>query len=80
MIKRCRKLAFMLVLMLCINLGATAVAADAAQTGDSKKKTEKEKELTEEEKKAKEELEKAYKIPTESNGWEGWAEGPGTYG
>lgn len=77
MIKRCRKLAFMLVLLLCANLGVTAVAADAAKT-DSKK-TEK-KELTEEEKKAKEELDKAYKIPIESNTWAGWSEGPGTYG
>lgn len=80
MVKRCRKLAFMLVLVLCVNLGATAVAADAAQTGDNKNKTEKEKELTEEEKKAKEELDKAYKIPTESNEWAGWTAGPGTYG
>lgn len=80
MIKRCRKLAFLLVLLLCVNVGATAVAADAAQTGGNKKKTEKEKELTEEEKKAKEELDKAYKIPTESNEWTGWADGPGTYG
>lgn len=74
MIKKCRKLAFMLVLMLCINLGATVVAADA----DSKETEEKE--LTEEEKKAKEELDNAYKIPTESNTWTGWSEGPGTYG
>lgn len=66
-----------LVLVLCMTLGMTAFAAETTQSGD--KNTEK-KELTEEEKRMQEELDKAYKIPTESNAWEGWMKGPGTYG
>lgn len=66
-----------LVIVLCMNMGMTALATGTAQTGA---KNTKEKELTEEEKKMQKELEAAYKIPTESNSWEGWKKGPGTYG
>lgn len=76
--KDCKRLmSTVLVLVLCMTLGMTAFAAETTQSGN--KNTEK-KELTEEEKKLQEELDKAYKIPTESNSWEGWVKGPGTYG
>lgn len=72
-----RLMSTVLVLVLCMTLGMTAFAAETTQSGN--KNTEKE-ELTEEEKRMQEELDKAYKIPTESNTWEGWVKGPGTYG
>lgn len=78
MIRGCKRiLSALLIFALCMTLGMTAYASETTQSG--KKGTEK-KELTEEEKKMQEELDKAYKIPTESNSWEGWAKGPGTYG
>lgn len=78
MIRDCKRiLSALLIFALCMTLGMTAYASETTQSG--KKGTEK-KELTEEEKKMQEELDKAYKIPTESNSWEGWAKGPGTYG
>ncbi len=78
MIRGCKRLmSAVLVFVLCMTLGMTAFAAEKTQS--DKKSTEK-KELTEEEKKMQEELDKAYKIPTESNSWEGWVKGPGTYG
>lgn len=55
----------------------TALATGTAQQGAENSQST---EMTEEEKKMKEELDKAYKIPTESNSWEGWKKGPGTYG
>lgn len=72
-----RLMSTVLVFVLCMALGMTAFAAGTTQSGNEN--TEK-KELTEEEKKLQEELDKAYKIPTESNSWEGWVKGPGTYG
>lgn len=69
-----------LVFVLCMTLGMTAFAAETTQSGDKNTENVKKKELTEEEKKMQEELDKAYKIPTESNAWEGWVKGPGTYG
>ncbi|MBC5745022.1 D-alanyl-D-alanine carboxypeptidase [Lachnospiraceae bacterium MD308] len=69
-----------LVFVLCMTLGMTAFAAETTQSGDKKTENAEKKELTEEEKRMQEELDKAYKIPTESNAWEGWVKGPGTYG
>lgn len=63
------------VLMVCIFGFLASINALAAETTQDA-----EKQMTEEEKKAQEELDKAYAIPTESNAWEGWPEGPGTYG
>lgn len=63
--------------LLCVSPSMTVLATGTAQTEDGQKETKK---LTPEEKKMQEELEAAYKIPTESNSWEGWKEGPGTYG
>lgn len=78
MVRGYRRLGIMiLALLLCISPGMTALATGTTQTKDGQKAT---KELTEEEKKMQEELEAAYKIPTESNSWEGWKKGPGTYG
>lgn len=78
MIRGYQRLAIaVLAFVLYISTGMTAFATGTTQTGNTNKET---KELTEEEKKMKEELDKAYKIPTESNSWEGWKKGPGTYG
>lgn len=62
-----------LAFLLCLSMGSVSLASGVSQTD------EKNEELTAEEK-MKEELDKVYKIPTESNSWEGWKEGPGTYG
>ncbi len=67
----------LLTFLLCISPGMTVLATGTAQTKNEQKTA---KELTEEEKKMQEELDAAYKIPTESNSWEGWKKGPGTYG
>lgn len=81
MVRGCRRLmSTALFFVLCMTLGMTAFAAETTQSGDKKAENTEKKELTEEEKKMLEELDKAYKIPTESNAWEGWAKGPGTYG
>lgn len=78
MIRGCKRImSTALIFMLCMILGMTAYASETTQSG---KEGAKEKELTEEEKRMQEELDKAYKIPTESNDWEGWEKGPGTYG
>ena len=66
-------LSMILILVFSINTVMTAFATETNQA-------ETEKELTEEEKIMQAELEAAYKIPTESNSWEGWPKGPGTYG
>lgn len=75
---RGRVLCFMLSFVLFLSMGLTAMASNVqqekAQTGNQ------EKELTEEEKKLQEELKKVYEMPVESNTWEGWPKGPGTYG
>ncbi len=74
MIRDCKRIvSAVLIFVLCISLGMTAYATETPQSGNKK-------ELTEEEKKMQEELDKAYKIPVESNAWEGWVKGPGTYG
>lgn len=71
-------IAAVLAAVLCLSVGS---AFGGTSISVAKEKNDKvNKELTEEEKKAKEELEKAYKISTESNKWEGWKKGPGTYG
>ena len=75
-----RLMSVVLIFVLCMALGMTAFAADITQSGNKKTENAEKKELTEEEKKMQEELDKAYKIPTESNAWEGWVKGPGTYG
>lgn len=75
-----RLMSAVLIFVLCMALGMTAFAADITQSGNKKTENAEKKELTEEEKKMQEELDKAYKIPTESNAWEGWVKGPGTYG
>ena len=70
MIRGCKRImSTALIFMLCMILGMTAYASETTQSG---KEGAKEKELTEEEKRMQEELDKAYKIPTESNDWEGW--------
>ena len=69
--KRC--VSAVLAFLLCLSMGSVSLASGVSQTD------EKSGELTAEEK-MKEELDKVYKIPTESNSWEGWKEGPGTYG
>ena len=71
-----RILSAFLICVFCLYTCISSYAADASQTDG----TQAENELTEEEKKMKEELDKAYSIPAESNAWEGWAKGPGTYG
>lgn len=81
MIRGCKRLmSAVLVFVLCMTLGMTAFAAETTQSDNKKKEDTEKKELTEEEKRMQEELDKAYKIPTESNSWEGWVKGPGTYG
>ncbi len=81
MIRGCKRLmSAVLVCVLCVTLGMTVSAAETTQSGNKKTQNAQKKELTEEEKKMQEELDKAYKIPTESNAWEGWKKGPGTYG
>lgn len=79
--KDCKRLmSAALLFVLCMTLGMTAFAAETTQSGEKNTENAEKKELTEEEKKMLEELDKAYKIPTESNAWEGWVKGPGTYG
>lgn len=73
-----KMIAAVLAAVLCLNVGSTFGEMKISMAKEKNNKANKE--LTEEEKKAKEELEKAYKIPTESNEWEGWKKGPGTYG
>lgn len=68
-----RYVSAVLAFLLCLSMGSVSLASGVSQTD------EKNEELTAEEK-MKEELDKVYKIPTESNSWEGWKEGPGTYG
>ncbi len=81
MIRDCKRLvSAVLIFVLCISLGMTAYATETSQSGNKEAEKTKEKELNEEEKKMQEELDKAYKIPVESNAWEGWVKGPGTYG
>lgn len=81
MIRDCKRIvSAVLIFVLCISLGMTAYATETSQSGNKEAEKTNEKELTEEEKKMLEELEKAYKIPVESNEWEGWVKGPGTYG
>lgn len=78
MIRDCKRImSAVLVVVLCMSLELTAYASETTQSG--KDGTENN-ELTAEEKRMQEELDKAYKIPTESNSWEGWEKGPGTYG
>lgn len=67
-------------LMILAWLWTNSLTALATGTGQSGNGDSQSAEMTEEEKKMKEELDKAYKIPTESNSWEGWKKGPGTYG
>lgn len=60
------------MLLFCLIFNAS-ISVGATETNKKQK-------LTEEEKKAKEELDKAYAIPIESNGWEGWPQAESTYG
>ncbi|MGN0483400.1 MAG: D-alanyl-D-alanine carboxypeptidase family protein [Lachnospiraceae bacterium] len=69
--RRC--VSVILTCVLCLSMGTISFASNVSQTDENKE------ELTAEEK-MKEELDKAYKIPVESNSWEGWKKGPGTYG
>lgn len=68
-----RYVATVLAGILCLSIGSVSLASGVSQTEEKKE------ELTAEEL-LKEELDQAYKIPTESNSWEGWKKGPGTYG
>lgn len=72
-----RILSVLIVFALLLNISFTVSATGTQQQGTQ---TTEKKELTEAEKKQQEELETAYKIPTESNSWEGWPKGSGTYG
>ncbi|MGN1168247.1 MAG: D-alanyl-D-alanine carboxypeptidase family protein [Lachnospiraceae bacterium] len=69
--KRC--MSAVLIFVLCLSMVSVSSASDVSQTEENKEA------LTAEEL-LKQELDKAYAIPTESNSWEGWKKGPGTYG
>lgn len=71
--KRSRKvLAVILAVILSVGMGMTAYATEAETTDVDE-------ELTEEERMQKE-LDMVYGMEVQSNGIEGWPQGPGTYG
>lgn len=68
------------VLFVCALAFSAVGSASATEGGKAAQSTsDTEQEMTEEEK-AQAQLDAAYAIPVESNAWEGWPEGPGTYG
>lgn len=84
-----RLLAVVLAAVLLIGIGGIPVSATEAPAGEAGQPNEagqpaqdgegNPEELTEEEK-LKQELDAVYAIPVQSNEWEGWPKGPGTYG